>query len=49
MGFFEGVKIPVVDHYYKWKQIRENRKYNEELIANHKAIYGEEPVIEWRD
>lgn len=49
MGFFEGVRIPVVDRYYEWKEIRENKKYNQELIATHKTIYGEEPVIEWRD
>ena len=49
MGFFEGVSIPVVDRYYEWKEIRENKKYNQELIATHKTIYGEEPVIEWRD
>ena len=45
----EEIRIPFVDRYYEWQEAREAREFNKNLIEQHRKIYGQEPLIEWKD
>lgn len=45
----DNARIPFLDAYYERKEAKANREWNEKLIETHKTIYGEEPVIDWKE